>query len=120
MTFMAILKHIASKNADYGESERYLIFQHNEYTQKPVLDENGHMIIREEYYLYLCSGMSGNKCLFPQEPILQRNQISPLYYQLRSKGQGRTWFKWRTGTETWRGICQREFSRTPGSCLHPH
>ena len=51
MTFMAILKHIASKNADYGESERYLIFQHNEYTQKPVLDENGHMIIREEYYL---------------------------------------------------------------------
>ena len=51
MTFMAILKHIASKNADYGESERYLIFQHDEYTQKPVLDENGHMIIREEYYL---------------------------------------------------------------------
>ena len=48
---MAILKHIASKNADYGESERYLIFQHNEYTQKPVLDENGHMILRDEYYL---------------------------------------------------------------------
>lgn len=51
MTFMAILKHIASKNADYGEAERYLIFQHNEYTQKPILDENGHMLIREEYYL---------------------------------------------------------------------
>lgn len=51
MTFMAILKHIASKNADYGEAERYLIFQHDEYTQKPVLDENGHMLIREEYYL---------------------------------------------------------------------
>lgn len=51
MTFMAILKHIASKNADYGESERYLIFQHDEYTQKPILDENGHMLIREEYYL---------------------------------------------------------------------
>ena len=29
---MAILKHIASKNADYGETERYLIFQHDEYT----------------------------------------------------------------------------------------
>lgn len=51
MTFMAILKHIASKNADYGEAERYLIFQHDEYTQKPILDENGHMLIREEYYL---------------------------------------------------------------------
>ncbi len=48
---MAILKHIASKNADYGEAERYLIFQHDEYTQKPILDENGHMLIREEYYL---------------------------------------------------------------------
>ena len=51
MTFMAILKHIASKNADYGAAERYLIFQHDEYTQKPILDENGHMLIREEYYL---------------------------------------------------------------------
>lgn len=51
MTFMAILKHIASKNADYGEAERYLIFQHDDYTQKPILDENGHMLIREEYYL---------------------------------------------------------------------
>ena len=40
-TNMAILKHIASKNADYGETERYLIFQHDEYTQKPILDENG-------------------------------------------------------------------------------
>lgn len=48
---MAILKHIASKNADYGEAERYLIFQHDEYTQKPILDKNGHMLIREEYYL---------------------------------------------------------------------
>jgi len=48
---VAVIKHIASKNADYGESERYLIFQHNEYTQKPVFDENGHMILRDEYYL---------------------------------------------------------------------
>ena len=51
MIFVAVIKHIASKNADYGESERYLIFQHNEYTQKPVLDENGHMLLRDEYYL---------------------------------------------------------------------
>ena len=50
-TNMAILKHIASKNADYGEAERYLIFQHDEYTQKPILDENGNMLLREEYYL---------------------------------------------------------------------
>lgn len=48
---MAVIKHIANKNSDYGESERYLIFQHNEYTPKPILDEEGHMILREEYYL---------------------------------------------------------------------
>ena len=48
---MAVIKHIASKNSDYGESERYLIFQHNEYTRKPILDEEGHMILRDEYYL---------------------------------------------------------------------
>ena len=51
MISVAVIKHIASKNADYGESERYLIFQHNEYTQKPILDDDGHMILLEEYYL---------------------------------------------------------------------
>lgn len=48
---MAILKHITSKNADYGEAQRYLIFQHDELTGKPILDENGNMILRQEYYL---------------------------------------------------------------------
>lgn len=61
---MAILKHIASKNADYGEAERYLIFQHDEYTQKPILDENGHMLIREEYYL---DGINCNPFTFAAE-----------------------------------------------------
>ena len=48
---MAILNHIASKNADYGETQRYLMFQYNEDTMKPILDENGRLIPREEYYL---------------------------------------------------------------------
>lgn len=61
---MAILKHIASKNTDYGEAERYLIFQHDEYTQKPILDENGHMLIREEYYL---DGINCNSFTFAAE-----------------------------------------------------
>ena len=61
---MAILKHISSKNADYGEAERYLIFQHDEYTQKPILDENGHMLIREEYYL---DGINCNPFTFAAE-----------------------------------------------------
>lgn len=48
---MAILKHITSKNADYGEAQRYLMFRYDEYTNKPILDENGELIPREEYYL---------------------------------------------------------------------
>ena len=61
---MAVIKHIASKNADYGEAERYLIFQHNEYTQKPVLDDEGHMILRDEYYL---DGLNCNPFTFASE-----------------------------------------------------
>lgn len=48
---MAILKHITSKNADYGEAQRYLMFQYDEAAMKPVLDESGRMIPREEFYL---------------------------------------------------------------------
>ena len=48
---MAILKHIASKNADYGEIQRYLMFEHDEYTNKPIFDENGELIPRKEYIM---------------------------------------------------------------------
>lgn len=48
---MAILKHIASKNADYSEVQRYLLFEHDEYTGKPILDENGCMVPRKKYYV---------------------------------------------------------------------
>ena len=61
---MAVIKHIASKNADYGEAERYLIFQHNEYNQKPILDDEGHMILRDEYYL---DGLNCNPFTFASE-----------------------------------------------------
>ena len=48
---MATLKHINSKNADYGAAERYLMFEHDEFTMKPALDENGRLIPREGYRL---------------------------------------------------------------------
>ena len=48
---MATLKHINSKNADYGAAERYLMFEHDEFTMKPVLDETGRLIPREDYRL---------------------------------------------------------------------
>ena len=48
---MAVLKHIASKNADYRAAFQYLVYQHNEFTQKPILDENNRPLLREEYYM---------------------------------------------------------------------
>lgn len=48
---MAILKHIAVKNADYGGAQRYLIFKHDEKTGKPILDKNGNMQFRDNYFL---------------------------------------------------------------------
>ena len=41
---MAVLKHLSSKSADYAKALEYLMFQHDERTQKPILDEKGNMI----------------------------------------------------------------------------
>ena len=46
---MATFKHISSKNADYGAAEQYLIFEHDEFTMKPTLDENGRLLPRDDY-----------------------------------------------------------------------
>ena len=47
---MAILKHIASKNADYGKSLEYLMFEHTE-NGTPVRNAEGDMIMREQFLL---------------------------------------------------------------------
>ena len=46
---MATLKHLISKNANYGAAEQYLTFEHDEFTMKPTLDENGRFVPREDY-----------------------------------------------------------------------
>ena len=46
---MATIKHLSSKNSDLGAAERYLIFQHDESSNKPILDADGHLIPREDY-----------------------------------------------------------------------
>lgn len=61
---MAVLKHIASKNADYSQIMDYMLFQHDKFTMKPVLDENGRMILREEYYI---DGINCEPMLFDKE-----------------------------------------------------
>jgi FtsZ-binding cell division protein ZapB len=46
---LATFKHISSKNANYGDAEKYLTFAHDEFSMKPTLDENGRLVPREDY-----------------------------------------------------------------------
>ena len=48
---MATLKHIASKNLDYTAIEAYLVYQHDAFTGKQLLDEQGRPMLRESYIL---------------------------------------------------------------------
>ena len=48
---MATLKHIASKNSDYSAIEAYLIYQHDEFTGKQLLDQQGRPMLRDSYIL---------------------------------------------------------------------
>ena len=48
---MATLKHIASKNSDYTAIEAYLVYQHDEFSGKVILDEQGKPKLRESYLL---------------------------------------------------------------------
>ena len=51
MNCMATLKHIASKNSDYTAIEAYLVYQHDEFSGKVILDEQGKPMLRESYLL---------------------------------------------------------------------
>ena len=48
---MATLKHISSKNSDYTAIEAYLVYQHDAFTGKQLLDEQGRPMLRESYLL---------------------------------------------------------------------
>ena len=48
---MATLKHISSKNSDYSAIEAYLIYQHDEFSGKVILDEQGRPMLRDSYIL---------------------------------------------------------------------
>ena len=51
MNCMATLKHISSKNSNYTAIEAYLVYQHDEFTGKQLLDEHGKPKLRESYLL---------------------------------------------------------------------
>ena len=48
---MAPLKHIASKNSDYTAIEAYLVYQHDEFSGRVILDKQGRPLLRESYLL---------------------------------------------------------------------
>ncbi len=74
---MAILKHIASKNASYAEIQRYLMFEHDEDTNKPLFDENGELIPRKEYI------MDGINC-DPFTFDMECRELNALYHKNES------------------------------------
>ena len=51
MNCMATLKHISSKNSDYTAIEAYLVYQHDEFSGKVILDKQGRPLLRESYLL---------------------------------------------------------------------
>ena len=64
MNIVAILKHLSSKSANYGKALEYLIIQHDEHNGRPLRDENGNRMLREEYYL---DGMNCDPFSFDKE-----------------------------------------------------
>jgi len=94
VTLLATFKHISSKNADYGAAEQYLTFEHDEFTMKPTLDENGRLVPREDYRLATlnCGDEDFCRSLYAlQSPLWQKPKREdvkpPLYHQLRPTGR---------------------------------
>ena len=51
MNCMATLKHISSKNSDHTAIEAYLVYQHDEFSGRVILDKQGRPMLRESYLL---------------------------------------------------------------------
>lgn len=75
---MAILKHIASKNADYTAAFNYLVFSHDERTGKMLKDEQGYPIVRESYRI------AGIRCL-PETFAMECRKTNKKYKKNRKE-----------------------------------
>ena len=76
---MATIKHIKSRNVNYSNALDYLLFQHNEGTMKPVLDDMGRKLLREEFYMdgLNCDPMSFDKdCYLTNKQFHKNNKKS--------------------------------------------
>ena len=61
---MAVIKHIAIKNSNYDAATDYLTTQHDEFTNKAILDEAGNPIPRDSF---LIEGINCNYFTFGRE-----------------------------------------------------
>lgn len=61
---MATVKHIKIYNANYDAATDYLTMQHDEFTNKPILDESGEMMPRD---FFLLEGINCDPYSFNQE-----------------------------------------------------
>lgn len=48
---MGIIKHIKNHNANYSDALEYLMYQHDEKSNKAIVDEYGRKLLREEFYM---------------------------------------------------------------------
>ena len=74
---MATLKHIASKNSDYTAIEAYLVYRHDEFSGKVILDKQGCPMLRESYILDTleCGDFSfATACLLANRKYGKNNQ----------------------------------------------
>ncbi len=64
VNIVAIVKHISIKNSNYDVTVDYLTMQHDEFTNKPILNEDGDQIPRD---FYLLDGINCNPYTFNEE-----------------------------------------------------
>lgn len=120
---MAVLKHIKSRNADYSKAIEYLLFQHNEDTGKPILDEQGRLLMREEYYIdgLNCDPMSFDTECEQLNAAFHKNQkwneIKSHHYVIsfdpKDKDESLPSQKGKRGYMSCKGFLRKPLSSTP-------
>lgn len=73
---MAILKHIKSRNTNYYDALEYLLFQHDEKTMEPLLDDQGRKMLRDEFYMdgLNCEALAFDKECKETNAFFHKNQ----------------------------------------------
>lgn len=68
---MAIIKHLSSKSANYGRVVEYLMYEQDRLTNRSIEDENGHLIMRENF---LINSLDCNVSTFDAECRMLNNR----------------------------------------------